>query len=176
MKSLPTYIISYYNACKWLLIALEWDLSISITADRFDPSIGVLLLLLVMSLVAACISYTCITKIFFIPSQIVKLLHFLKCALTLSIFLLIRAVQYLHMTFNLSLSITSTSAHSAAPFLPLPKGILNTKFYCYVSKKCKKLIKLIVCIINNKSFVKRKQWNLKKNRWIAVFLARNVNF
>ena len=23
---------------KWLLIALEWDLSISITADRFEPS------------------------------------------------------------------------------------------------------------------------------------------
>ena len=37
MDSLPTYFISYYNACKWLLIALEWDLSISITADKFEP-------------------------------------------------------------------------------------------------------------------------------------------
>ena len=88
------------------------------------------------------ISYTCITKIFFILKHLkfnnslvlLNLLHFLKCALTLSIFLLIRAVQCLHMTFNLSLSISSTCAHSAAHFLPLPKGILNTKFYCYVSK------------------------------------------
>ena len=52
MESLPTYYISYYNACKSLLIALQWDLSIFIsTADRFEPSIGVLLILL--SLVAA---------------------------------------------------------------------------------------------------------------------------
>ena len=36
MDSLPTYFISY-NACKWSLIALEWDLSISITADKFEP-------------------------------------------------------------------------------------------------------------------------------------------
>ena len=38
MDSLPTYFISYYNACKWFLIALEWDLSISITADRSPKS------------------------------------------------------------------------------------------------------------------------------------------
>ena len=44
MDSLPTYFISYYNACKWLLIALGWDLFISITADKFEPSIAVLLL------------------------------------------------------------------------------------------------------------------------------------
>ena len=60
MDSLHTYFISYYNACKWLLIALEWDLSI--TADRFDPSIGVLLLLLVLSLVAASAIATCLVS------------------------------------------------------------------------------------------------------------------
>ena len=129
MDSLPTYFISFYNACKWFLIAQEWDLSISITADRFEPSIGVLLLLLVYTVPGGKSSSSSNNSL-----ELLNLLYFLKCVLTLLIFLLIRAVQCLHMTFNLSLSISSKSAYFAAPFLSLPKGILNTKLYCFVSK------------------------------------------
>ena len=64
MDSLPTYYISYYNVYKWLLIALEWDLFISITTERFEPSIEVLLLLLlVLSQVAASAILVPITRV-----------------------------------------------------------------------------------------------------------------
>ena len=93
MDFLPTYLISYYNACKWLLIALGSDLSISITADRFEPSIKVLLLLLVLSLVAAsAILASPKSSSSNISIKLLNLLHnlhFLKCVLTLSIFKLI---------------------------------------------------------------------------------------
>ena len=58
------------------------------TADRFEPSIEVLLLLLVPVPGGSINNYTCITKIFTLQHfpRIVKLLHFLKCALTLSSF------------------------------------------------------------------------------------------
>ena len=64
MDSLPTYFISYYNACKWLLIALEWDLSI--TVDRFEPSRyrGTAAATTTGTVSSGSISYTCITKTF----------------------------------------------------------------------------------------------------------------